>query len=34
VTKLINQAGWSAYALLDDLSVVPCAITVGLVFIC
>lgn len=34
VMKLVNEAGWSAYALLDDLSVVPCAITVGLVFIC
>jgi len=33
VMKLVNQAGWSAYALLDDLSIVPCAITVGLVFI-
>ncbi len=33
VTKLINGAGWSAYALLDDLSIIPCAITVGLVFI-
>jgi predicted metal-binding protein len=34
VVKLINDAGWSSYALLDDLSVVPVAITVGLVFIC
>jgi len=34
VMKLVNEAGWSAYALLDDLSIVPCAITVGLVFIC
>ncbi len=34
VTKLINGAGWSAYALLDDLTIIPCAITVGLVFIC
>ena len=33
VTKLINVVGWSAYALLDDLSIIPCAITVGLVFI-
>ncbi len=33
VIKLVNEAGWSAYALLDDLSIVPCAITVGLVFI-
>ncbi len=34
VMKLIDDAGWAAYALLDDLSVVPCAITVGLVLIC
>lgn len=34
VMKLVNEAGWSAYALLDDLSIVPYAITVGLVFIC
>jgi len=34
VMKLVNEAGWSAYALLDDLSIIPCAITVGLVFIC
>jgi len=34
VIKLVNQAGWSAYALLDDVSIIPCAITVGLVFIC
>lgn len=33
VMKLVNEAGWSAYALLDDISLVPCAITVGLVFI-
>ena len=33
VIALINQAGWQAYALLDDLSQVPCAITVGIVFI-
>ena len=33
VTKLISGVGWSAYALLDDLSIIPCAITVGLVFI-
>ena len=33
VMRLINDAGWSAYALVDDLSTIPCAITVGLVFI-
>ncbi len=32
-TKLINDAGWASYALLDDLSKVPGAITVGLVFV-
>jgi predicted metal-binding protein len=34
VVKLIDRAGWSAYPLLDDLSVIPCAITVGLVLVC
>ena len=34
VVALINQVGWQAYALLDDLQVIPCAITVGIVFIC
>lgn len=33
VVDLIRKAGWEAYALLDDLSQVPCAITVGCVFI-
>jgi len=34
VIALINKVGWQAYALLDDLSIVPCAFTVGIVFIC
>jgi predicted metal-binding protein len=34
VVKLIDTAGWTAYPLLDDLSAVPCAITVGLVLVC
>jgi len=34
VIALINKVGWEAYALLDDLSEVPCAITMGIVFIC
>jgi predicted metal-binding protein len=34
VVALINKVGWQAYALLDDLSAIPCAITVGIVFIC
>ena len=33
VVALINRAGWQSYALVDDLSVIPCAITVGIVFI-
>ena len=34
VVALINKVGGQAYALLDDLQAVPCAITVGIVFIC
>jgi predicted metal-binding protein len=34
VVALINEVGWQAYALLDDLSRLPCAVTVGIVFIC
>jgi len=34
VVAMINQVGWNAYALLDDLGQVPAAITVGIVFIC
>ena len=34
VISLINKVGWEAYALLDDLSRVPCAVTVGIVFVC
>lgn len=34
VMRLLNYAGWSAYALLDDLSKVPCGVTVGMVFVC
>ena len=33
VIGLVNKVGWAAYALLDDLGRVPCAITVGIVFI-
>jgi predicted metal-binding protein len=33
VIALLNKARWHAYALLDDLSIVPCAITVGIIFI-
>ncbi len=33
VIDLINRVGWEAYPLLDNLSEVPCAITVGIVFI-
>ena len=34
VISLINKAGWQAYAMVDDLDKIPCAITVGIVFIC
>jgi predicted metal-binding protein len=34
VIATINKVGWETYALLDDLSRVPCGITVGIVFIC
>jgi predicted metal-binding protein len=33
VTDLINKVGWEAYALLDDLTQIPCAITVGILFV-
>ncbi len=33
VIGLIRQVGWSAYALVGDLSQVPCAISVGIVFV-
>jgi len=34
VVALMNKLGWKAYALLDDLSLIPCAVTVGIVFVC
>jgi predicted metal-binding protein len=34
VIALINEVGWQAYALVDELSRIPCAITVGIVFVC
>ncbi len=34
VVALINKVGWQSYALLDDLKAIPCAITVGIVFVC
>jgi predicted metal-binding protein len=33
VLDLVNKVGWAAYALVNDLSTVPCAITVGIVFV-
>jgi predicted metal-binding protein len=33
VVSLVNKVGWEVYALLDDLTLIPCAITVGIVFI-
>ena len=34
VISLINKVGWQAYALTGDLENIPCAITVGIVFVC
>lgn len=34
VIDLLKKVGWEAYPLLDDLSLVPCAVSVGIVFIC
>ncbi len=33
VVDLVNKAGWEIYPLLDNISLVPCAITVGIVFV-
>jgi predicted metal-binding protein len=33
VVSLINRVGWRAYALIGDLNDIPCAITVGIVFV-
>jgi predicted metal-binding protein len=33
VVALTRSVGWDMYALVDDLSQVPCAITVGIVFV-
>jgi len=33
VVLLTRSVGWDMYALVDDLSQVPCAITVGIVFV-
>lgn len=33
VFDLINKVGWSAYPLVDELKDIPCAISVGIVFI-
>jgi predicted metal-binding protein len=33
VVELARKVGWESYALLDDLRRIPCAITVGIVFI-
>lgn len=34
VIDLINKVGWETFALLDDLTDIPCGLTVGIVFIC
>ena len=33
VVDLSRKAGWEIYALVDDLSAIPCAVTVGMVLI-
>ncbi len=33
VFDLINKVGWSAYPLVDELKDIPCAVSVGIVFI-
>jgi len=33
VIDLVNKAGWESYALVGDLSRIPCAVTVGIVFV-
>jgi len=33
VIDLVNEAGWEAYGMVDDVSEIPCAITVGIVFV-
>jgi hypothetical protein len=33
VIATIGKVGWEAYALVDDLAQIPCAISVGIVFI-
>ena len=33
VIDLMNQVGWQAYALVGDLSRIPCAVSIGIVFI-
>jgi predicted metal-binding protein len=34
VVALVNGLGWEIYPLLDDLSLIPCAVTVGIMFVC
>ncbi|MFH1652235.1 MAG: DUF2284 domain-containing protein [Chloroflexota bacterium] len=33
VVDLVNKVGWQMYALLDNLEKIPCAISVGIIFI-
>jgi hypothetical protein len=33
VVALVREVGWEIYALAGDLASIPCAITVGIVFI-
>lgn len=33
VITLVNSVGWEAYPLLDDPDLIPCAVTIGIVFV-
>jgi predicted metal-binding protein len=34
VVRLINELGWEAYPLVGDLNTIPCAVSIGIVFVC
>jgi predicted metal-binding protein len=34
VIDLINRVGWEAYPLMGDPDLIPCAVTIGIVFVC
>jgi predicted metal-binding protein len=33
VIALLDQVGWQAYPMIDELSEIPCAVTIGIVFL-